>query len=483
MRPSSEPGRVGSPGGATDWPAFEHRSALDLLAQCLERAWSSFRRPRPAEPAVPAVLAARLEDDLPDAPGHLPAVLADAAAVLDASVSPARPLNLAYVGSTGLEASGLGAALAATYDVNVAARAGAIEALERQTLRWLAQFVGYPSPDGIFTSGGMISNLTALLAARERALPGAREHGLGGRRMAVYCSVEAHHSVVRAVEVAGIGASAVRRIAIDGQRRMRPDALATAIEDDRRRGVLPVAVVATAGTTLTGAVDPLAAVASVCRAHDVWLHVDGAYGLPAAGVPSARAAFAGLEQADSVTVDAHKWMGIQKSCSVLLLRDRSALLETFSHREGYMPKEVDGANPVDATLEYSRPVNSVKLWVALRSHGAVAYRRWIASTIDLARHLARRLEARDDYECLHTPQLSTLCFRQLLPGTDPDDHNARLAQAVQDDGRVYLAPAVVDGATCLRVCFTNFRTRTDDVDALVAVLDELGARVVAAPAV
>src|SRR5215218_3800858 len=265
----------------TSLPALADREGvLADLERVIADAWASFDTPRPtADPEVDGELAERLRAPLPEAAG-------DAARILDGSVSPSRPLFLAYIGSTGLEIGVLASALAATYDANLATSAGGADLVEEQALRWVADFIGFPLGEGAFTSGGMTSNLTALLAARERALPGARVDGIGSRRAAVYCSDEAHHSVVRAVETCGLGSAAIRRVPIDGRRRMRADALAQALEEDYADGVVPVAVVATAGTTLTGAVDPLDAIADVCERHGVWLHIDGAYGLPAAAAPT-----------------------------------------------------------------------------------------------------------------------------------------------------------------------------------------------------
>jgi aromatic-L-amino-acid decarboxylase len=454
----------------------DRTAVLELLTEHLSAAWASFDRPRPAEPQLDDELRERLATPLPDAPADAGAALEDATSVLDASVSPSRPLFLAYIGSSGLEAGVLAGALGTAYDVNLAASAGAVELLEEQALRWMAEFVGYPMHQGVFTSGGMTSNLTALLAAREQALPGSRTTGVGGRAAAVYCSEEAHHSVVRAVEVAGLGSDSVRRIGLDAQRRMRVDALADCLAADRRAGVTPVAVIATGGTTLTGAVDPLDAIADVCAEHGVWMHVDGAYGVPAAGVPSTAALFAGLDRADSVTVDAHKWMGVQKSCSLVLLCRPGALAAAFAHQEKYMLHAQDLANPVDNTLEYSRPVRSLKLWLAFRTYGAAAYRVWIERTLCHARDLAATLADHPEFEVLHEPALSTLCFRHVRDGIDDlDAHNLALAAAVQRDGRVYLAPALLDGRVCLRVCFTNFRTRAEHVDELVRVVKDLAA--------
>jgi aromatic-L-amino-acid decarboxylase len=321
----------------------------------------------------------------------------------------------------------------------------------------------------------MTSNLTALLAAREAALPGSREEGTGGRRAAVYTSEEAHHSIVRAVEVSGLGGRSVRRIPIDGRRRMRPDALEKAIREDLSSGIIPVA--ATAGTTLTGAVDPISAIAEICERHGVWLHIDGAYGLPAAATDEAAPLFDGLGRADSATLDAHKWLGVQKSCSVVLMRRAGHLRAAFGHEERYMLHEGDVANPVDRTLEYSRPLRSLKLWMAFRVHGADQYREWIARTLQNARHFTETLKRTPRFELLHEPMLSTVCFRHSPPGVpDLDAHNLRLAAEVQRDGRVFLAPASVDGEACLRACFVNFRTTTSEVEYAVRVIGEIGDR-------
>lgn len=456
-------------------PLADRAETLATLSDFIAAAWESFERPRPVEPGLDEELSERLALPLPELPTPARDALADATTILDESVSPSRPLFLAYIGSTGLEVGVLAAALTATYDVNLAVTARAADLVEKQTLEWVGEFIGYPADEGAFTSGGMTSNLTALLVARERSLPGCRERGFDGRRGAIYCSDESHHSVVRAAEAAGIGSAAVRRLPIDEHRRMVVNKLGPAIDLDLTAGVVPVAVVATAGTTLTGAVDPIGAIAEVCRERGVWLHVDGAYGLPAAATPEAAALFAGLEHADSVTLDAHKWMGLQKSCSVVLVREAGHLEATFGHEESYMRRE-EIRNAVERTLEYSRPLRSLKLWLAFRVHGAEAFRHWIAAGIDLARRLAEMLEEGPDFELLHEPVLSTVCFRHLgvAGDVDLDAHNAKLATAAQEDGRVYLAAAVIDDMTCLRVSFVNFRTRPEDVTFLVETLRELG---------
>jgi aromatic-L-amino-acid decarboxylase len=462
----------------TGYPALADRKAvLDALADVIADAWRSFEHPRPEEPALEPDLLERLEESLPEAPNDPAEVLADAAKVLDESVSPSRPLYLAYVGSTGLEVGVLAEALAATYDVNLAVTARAADLVEAQAVSWVAEFVGYPCAEGAFTSGGMVSNLTAIIAAREHALPGCRVDGFGERRGAIYCSEESHHSVVRAVEAAGIGSAFVRRIALGERRRIRVDELDAAIAADVAEGVIPIAVVANGGTTLTGAVDQLDAVADVCERHGTWLHVDGAYGLPAAATEAAGHLFKGVDRADSVTLDAHKWLGLQKSCSLVLLRRAGALEEAFGHEESYLRRGDTVRNAVERTLEYSRPLRSLKLWLAFRTHGAAAFRQWIEGTLALARRFADELRADDAFELLYEPTLSTVCFRHVPAGIDElDAHNTELAIATQEDGRVFLAPALVDGHVCLRACFVNFRTRPEDVDFVLETVRELGAR-------
>jgi aromatic-L-amino-acid decarboxylase len=455
----------------------DREGVLRELAHYLSEAWTSFDHPRPVEPQPGPDLLARLDEVLPDDGSDPHAALRDAVQILESSTSPSRPLYLAYVGSSGLEASVLASALLAAYDANLATAAGAADLLDQQAVRWVAEFIGFPLAEGHFTSGGQTSNLTGILAAREAALPGAREHGMGGHRATVYCSEEAHHSVARAVEAAGIGRRSLRRIAIDAEHRMRPDALADAVARDRADGFTPVAVVATAGTTLTGAVDPIDAIAEICEREGVGLHVDGAYGLPAAATTIAADRFRGLDRADSATIDAHKWLGMQKACSIVLVRRPGALRAAFGHEETYMLHEADSANPVDSTFEYSRPFRSLKFWLSMRVHGADQFRTWISATLKNAEQFTDEVRAAPGFELLHEPMLSTVCFRHVPDGmaeADLDAHNQRLADAMQVDGRVYLAPAALAGRTCLRVCFVNYRTTAEDVALVLRVARELG---------
>jgi aromatic-L-amino-acid decarboxylase len=467
-----------APPSEASLPLQDRHGVLDHAAALILQAWQSFDRARTTQPPVEERHRELLSRPLPTAPSDPRAAHDAAADVLDVSLTQARPRFFAYVASSGLEIGVLGDALMASHDVNAAVPAGGADLLDAQVLRWVDEFVGFGGArDGVMASGGAISNLTALAAARERALPGFRRTGGHGMRAALYTSAEAHYSVQRAAEVLGLGADNVRRIPVDGLRRMDPATCAAAIDADKQDGTVPVAVVATGGTTLTGAVDDLAALAEVCAPRGVWLHVDGAYGLPAAATPSAGHRFAGLDRADSATVDAHKWLYVPKACSVLLVRHPDILATTFSHHESYMPHDDEQMHPVDRTLEYSRPLRALKLWLAFTVHGADAIRGAIERNLQQAGLLAELIEAAPELELLVRPQLSAVCFRvPPPPGADPLRHNAELLRDVNADGRILLAGADVDGIPCLRACIVNHRTTDDDVRAIVAVVREQAAR-------
>jgi aromatic-L-amino-acid/L-tryptophan decarboxylase len=465
-----------------DAPALEldapREDVLLRAAALITDAWRSFDRARPGQPVVDERVRAMLREPLPEASEPVTQALQEAAEILDESIAQPRPRYFAFVGSSGLPIGVIADALASCFDVNLAVYSGAASEIEEQAVRWVGELIGYPVGGGAFTSGGTISNLSALAAARERAMPGTRATGMADARPAVYCSHEVHYSVMRAVELLGIGGANVRALPMDERRRLRPAALAEAIDRDVAAGITPVAVVATAGTTLTGAIDPVGAIADVCTERGVWLHVDGAYGLAAAALPSMADTFTGLDRADSVSLDAHKWLYLPKACGVVLVRRREDLQHSFAHDEGYLPHERDEPHAVDVTLEYSRPFRALKLWLAFRAHGAEAFRRALERNLAQARLLYAEVQRHPDLQPLGEPQLSIVPFRHVPERVaDLNAHNARLGFELQQDARVYVAPAVIDGSVYLRPCIVNFRTSDNDVLALVDIAREVGDRI------
>jgi aromatic-L-amino-acid decarboxylase len=457
----------------------DRQQVLDETFEHVRQVWSGFDHAREGEPDITDETWSLLAETLPERGMKHTSALDQAATVLDQSLAQSRPRFFAYIGSSGLEIGAVADFLAASYDVNVAIDARASSFLEVQTGKWMAEFIGFPGR-GLFTSGGTVSNITALAAARQRAVPESRELG-NTVPMAVYVSSEAHYSNKRAVELLGLGTRSVRAIPIDDDHRMNTVALEAQLKADIADGVTPICIIASAGTTLTGAVDPLREIARIAKQYDVWMHVDGAYGGPAAGTDLARELFDGLDLADSVTIDAHKWMFVPKACSIVLVRDYSALAATFGHDEAYIPHDTDEPNPVDVTLEYSRPLRALKLWLGFKAHGAHEFRQAIEHNIVLARETYARASADRHIRVLPTPPQLSIVPMQHIPAGMTDKaqisaHNAALCAAIIEDGRVYLSPAQIDGETWLRPCFTNFRTEMSDVDALFTVIDEIGSR-------
>ena len=434
------------------------------MAKLVAEAWGSFDRPRPEEPPLDERVRAILQAGLPLDPVSVHEALDDAARALDESIAQPRPRYFAFIGSSGLEIGALGDLLAATYDMNLAVDARAATVLEQQAVRWVGEFIGYPARNGAFTSGGTISNMTALAAARERALPGSRAAGLGGLRVALYASSEVHYSITRAVELLGIGSDRLRDVPIDDEHRMRADLLAEAIDRDVADGVTPVAVIATAGTTLTGAIDPVGPIADVCEARGIWLHVDGAYGAPAV----LAGAVTGLGVADSLVLDPHKWLFQPYEIGCLLIREPGLLERTFSLSGAYLRDTIsDEVNFRDRSVQLTRTSRALKLWLSIRVFGVAAFRGAIAHGIALAEHAEAVLRARPGWEVVSPAQLAIVCFRR--EGVD----QTALAAAMVDDG--YAAPSTteLDGRVVLRLCTINPRTTFEDIERTIQRMEAL----------
>ncbi len=369
----------------------------------------------------------------------------------------------------------------------------AFNRLEELSLEWLAQLCGLPAGmKGIYSSGGSVANLVALGAARQWALEQAgvdpSADGLDSTRLALYTSTEGHHTVQRSAGVLGLGRANVRLVPTDDRQRLDVAALRRAVEQDVSADILPVAVVATAGTTNTGAVDPLREAGEIAKEHGAWFHVDGAYGLPGILDERIERLYDGLELADSAIVDPHKWLGAPVGVAATFVRDRSILHRAFTQEaapylEGSFADPSDirvsldgiGIPYADFGVELSAPSRGTIVWSILRELGRDGVRDRIRRDNDLARHLAARVRASDLLELLAEPVLSICCFRYAAAGIDDlDAFNASLVRRLVQETPYLPSSTVVNGSFAIRPCFINSRTAVEHVDRLVDAVVTIG---------
>jgi len=380
-----------------------------------------------------------------------------------------------YVLGSGEPVGAVADLLAGVLNQNVTAwRSGpAAVTVERTVVGWLAEAIGCSGFLGSLTGGGSSANLMALAMARETKMP-ANEVGVRGMpRGVVYASEEVHMSIPKSVALLGIGRQNLRLIATDEKFRVIPDELEDAIQRDKREGKIPVAVVASAGTVNTGAIDPLPEIAAIARRHGLWMHIDGAYGALAA--IAAPEKFVGMDLADSLSLDPHKWLYQPLDCGCLLYRDVNAAHSAFSHTGDYAKAltddPIEGFAFFEESLELSRRFRALRLWFSLRYHGLQAFRAAIQKDLDMAQRLAKALAERPHLELLAPVELSAVCFRHIGNETPPEDelnrHNAAILKRVVQRGRVYLSNATLRGKFCLRACIVNHRTTEGDVDSVI----------------
>jgi glutamate/tyrosine decarboxylase-like PLP-dependent enzyme len=394
----------------------------------------------------------------------------------------AHPRFFGYVSSPGTAVTALGSLLAAAMNINVTCWRSAPSGtdLEHLTIDWLKEMLGYPAEAvGLLTSGGSMANFAALGAARSAKAPGnVVRDGVGaiGRRMCLYVSEEGHFSIAKAAGMLGLGESNVRSVKTDDRLRMDVADLARLVEADLAAGHLPFCVVASAGTTATGAFDPLAGLADFALRHNLWLHVDAAYGGFAALAPSARHLFAGIAEADSVTLDPHKWLYLPVGCGSVLYKDPSAARAAFSHGADYtrtIGLERDEAFAFwDYGPELSRPFRALDLWLLIKFAGAERLGQAIEDNIACAKYFEGLVKASDDFEMLAPVELSVFCFRYAPRGFagDLDALNERILVELQHGGSTYLSNATVRGRFALRGCVLNYRTTGADME---QVLDDV----------
>ena len=387
-----------------------------------------------------------------------------------------------YVLGSGEPVGAVADLLASVLNQNVTAwRSGPAAAMIEQTVvSWLAQALGCPEFRGHLTGGGSSANLMGLAMARETKAP-ANETGISSGGV-IYASDEIHMSIPKSIALLGIGRDNLRLIGTDTSFRMIPERLEERIRQDKAAGKFPIAVVASAGTVNTGAIDPLRQIADIAQRHGAWFHIDGAYGALAAMAD--REKFDGLELADSISLDPHKWLYQPLDCGCLLYRSSAAAQKTFAHSGDYAralsADPIEGLMFFEESLELSRRFRALKLWLSLRYHGFAAFRESITRDIEHARRLAEAVRKEPQLELLAPVELSAVCFRYVgtralpdpLSEEDLNRFNQALLKRVVERGRVYLSNASLRGKFCLRACIVNHRTRNSDVDSVVPeVLD------------
>lgn len=427
----------------------------------------------PVLPSVePGDLRAALPASPPDDPEPFERILSD----FERLIPPAtthwnHPGFMAYFANTGSGPSILAEALSAALNANAMLwrTAPAATELERLTLDWLRQLLGLPAGfEGVINDTASTGTLCALVAAREAQSDlRIRRLGLAGRAdlppLRVYCSQEAHSSVDKAAIVMGVGESAVRRVGTDADLAMDVAALESAIADDLAKGVRPIAVVATVGTTSTGAIDPVPEIAEICQRHGLWLHVDAAYGGAAAVVPEHRSALRGADRADSVVVNPHKWLFVPLDCSALYSRRPAAFRAAFSLAPEYLrTTDPEGVDLMDYGIAMGRRFRALKLWFVLRRYGSRGIADRLREHIRLASLFASWVRADPAFECVAQPRFSLVVFRckplEGMTDADSDTFNEHILARVNDSGEVYLSHTRVGGRIAIRLAIGNAGT-------------------------
>jgi glutamate/tyrosine decarboxylase-like PLP-dependent enzyme len=402
------------------------------------------------------------------------------------------PNFYAYVMSGGNHVGMLAELLCAALNQNTGKwHLGAAAAeMERRVIQWIAEFIGYPTDTGgVLVSGGSAASLTCLKAARDCMAPfDVTENGCqSGTQLIAYVSKEGHSCLDKSMDMLGIGKKQLRKIPVLDDFTIDIVALKRSIEADKRAGLHPFCIIGNGGTVNTGAIDPLVELADIAEEYQLWFHLDAAYGAPAAATRIVRNAFDGLSRADSIALDAHKWLYVPFEGGCALVRDRKHLRNSFSVVPDYLRSGSNGSERFDF-MEYnfqlSRNFKALKIWMTFKAYGSDLLRDAIESNIKVVRHLASLIEGSRDFERLAPVPLSIVCFRYRTEDVrwhSNEDYlsllNKKILEAVEADGRVFLTGTIIHGKTSLRACCVNHRTEVKHIEYLFKVLREIGEQV------
>ena len=415
---------------------------------------------------------ASFRESFPEEGRSLESILERLRPAIAKSYNTAGPGYLAYIPGGGVYAAALAAFVSAATNryVGVSQPAPALAQIEETAGRWLCDLMGLPAgARGLLTSGGSMSNFGAIVAARHEKLGEDLSGGV------LYFSEETHYCVAKAARLAGLPRRAARALPVDGRRRLRADALEDAVRRDAAAGRRPFLVVANAGTTNTGAVDPLSEVLAVARRHGLWAHVDAAYGGFFRLADGGEELLRGIEDFDSITLDPHKGLFLPYGMGALLVRDGGALARAHRESAHYVQDVAeDGAlGFADLSPELSRDFRGLRLWLPVQLHGLAAFREQLTEKLALARWAHDELARDERFEIVDPPQLSVVAFRLRAPEEEAERLSAELMRRVNERRRVFLSSTRLDGRHTLRLCVLSFRTHADRVrDAVSALLEE-----------
>jgi len=447
-------------------------------------------RQRPAWQPAPPEVHARFAEALPREPKGLDAVHEEFMQfILPYAVGNAHPGFMGWVHGGGTPVGMLAEMIAGGLNANLGGRNQVPLDVEKQILRWTRELFGFPdTASGLFVTGTSMANLVALIVARTAALGVAvRRNGVsaGGKRLTAYASAATHSCIARAIDIAGIGVDALRQIPVNGRHEVDIAALRNAVAADRQAGCTPFFIVGNAGTVDIGAIDDLAGLAAYAASEKIWFHVDGAFGALAALAPSLAPRLRGIERADSIGFDFHKWAQVPYDAGFVMVRDGALHQATFAVEPNYLRRDVRGMAarspwPCDFGPDVSRGFRALKTWFTLKTYGADALARTIVRTCGLAQEMARRIEAEPALELLAPVALNIVCFRYRSP--DADRVNAEILIRVQESGVAAPSSTSVDGRFAIRAALFNHRTTMQDVDALLDAVIRIGREVAAGPA-
>ncbi len=474
----SEPGETLDPQNWDELRQQGHRMLDDMID------YIANIRERPVWSPIPDDVRARFRTELPRGPSDIAEVYREFSDnVVPYTTGNVHPGFMGWVHGGGSVVGMLAEMLAAGLNANLGGRDHIPIEVERQVVEWTRQMFGFPQgASGIFVTGTSMANLLAVLVARTAALgQAARQHGIGeeGGLLTAYTSKAAHGCISKAMDIVGFGSEALRSIATDQFHCLDVAALRERIAEDREAGRRPFLVVASAGTVDIGAIDDLVALSALCREEKLWFHVDGAYGALGILSPAIAPHLAGIEQADSIALDFHKWGQVPYDAGFLLVRDGEQHRDAFAAPAAYLRRETRGLAagsswPCDFGPDLSRGFRALKTWFTLKTFGTERLGAVIARTCALARYLEARISTEPKLELLAPVQLNIVCFR--YRATDANKVNGDIVADIQESGIAAPSTTILDGELAIRAAIVNHRTDTVDIDALISAVLEFGAQ-------